>query len=349
LVKLMADGMAVLACCGFKDSGKTTLIEGVIPVLRERGLSVAVVKHDAHGVQFDRPGKDSDRFFRAGADVVVRGANESAARWHPEGAPDLGATLARLGASHDLVLVEGHKETSLPKLWLLGEGETAPPENVTEIRRVLPMGEGRVSIAVEEISRMLDEAWRSRPVLAGVLVGGSSSRMGRPKQLLEHDGRRLVDRVADVVHGRLGDPVLLGSGAVPEALSANRRLPDAPGIAGPIAGLMAALRWAPNTAWLMVACDQPLISEAAVDWLMDQRRPGRWAILPRLGDGAVEPFLAVYEPQSLALLERLARSGALGPWRIAEHDEVVSPKPPAEFAASWRNVNTLEDFERLST
>ena len=347
-MKLMADGMAVFAVCGFKDSGKTTLIEAVIPLLRDRGLSVAVVKHDAHGVQFDRPGKDSDRFFRAGADVVVRGANESAARWHPEGAPDLGETLARLGASHDLVLVEGHKQTSLPKLWLLGEGEIAPPENVTEIRRVLPMGEGRVSIAVEEISRMLDEAWRSRPVLAGVLVGGSSSRMGRPKQLLEHNGRRLVDRVVDAVHGRLGDPVLLGSGAVPDALSANRRLPDAPGLAGPMAGLLAALRWAPNTAWLMVACDQPLISEAAVDWLMDQRRPGRWAILPRLGDGPVEPFLAVYEPQVLGILEGLTRSGKLGPWRLAEQANVHCPAPPEELMGSWRNVNTPEEFNRLS-
>ena len=347
-MKLVADGMAVLACCGFKDSGKTTLIEAVVLLLRERGLSVAVVKHDAHGVQFDRPGKDSDRFFRAGADVVVRGSNESAARWHPEEAPDLGETLARLGASHDLVLVEGHKQTSLPKLWLLGEGETAPPRNVTEIRRILPRDGDRVSIAIEEVLRLLDEAWRSRPVLAGVLVGGSSSRMGCPKQLLEHDGRRLVDRVVDAVQLRLGDPVLLGSGAVPEALSANLRLPDAPGIAGPMSGLMAALRWAPNAAWLMVACDQPLISRRAVDWLLEQRRPGRWAILPRLANGPVEPFLAVYEPQALGLLERLARSGKSGPWRLAEMADVVSPTPPEELSASWRNVNTPEELDRLS-
>jgi len=345
----MADGMAVFAVCGFKDSGKTTLIEAVIPLLRDRGLSVAVVKHDAHGVQFDRPGKDSDRFFLAGADVVVRGSNESAASWHPEGAPDLGETLARLGASHDLVLVEGHKQTSLPKLWLLGEGETAPPENVTEIRRVLPRGGDRVSMAVEEISRLLDQAWRTRPLLAGVLVGGESTRMGSPKQLLDHGGRTLVHRAIDGLGAVAADPVLLGSGRVPGDLAGNRQLADTPGIAGPLGGLVAALRWAPNAAWFVVACDQPLITGDAVDWLLAQRRPGRWAILPRLGDGPVEPFLAVYEPQALILLERLARSGAVGPWRIAGHEKVVSPEPPAEFAESWRNVNTLEDFERLST
>jgi molybdopterin-guanine dinucleotide biosynthesis protein A len=347
-VKLTADGMAVLAFCGFKDSGKTTLIEGVLPLLRARGISVAVVKHDAHGVQFDRPGKDSDRLFRAGADVVVRGANESAARWHSEGAPDLGQTLARLGASHDLVLVEGRKQTSLPKFWLLGEGETTPPGDVSEIRRVLPRDEDRVSIAVEEIWQLLEEAWRSRPVLAGVLVGGNSSRMGSPKQFLEHEGRRLVDRVVDAVQRRLGDPILLGSGPVPETLATNRRVADVPGLAGPMAGLMAALRWAPNAAWLMVACDQPVISDQAVEWLMAQRRPGRWAILPRLGDGPVEPFLAIYEPQALELFERLARSGKSGPWRLAENATVVSPAPPPELAGSWRNVNTPDEFDRLS-
>lgn len=347
-MKLVADGMAVFAVCGFKNSGKTTLLEEVVPLLCARGISVAVVKHDAHGVQFDRPGKDSDRLFRSGADVVIRGSNESAARWHPEGAPDLGQTLARLGASHDLVLVEGHKQTSLPKLWLLGEGETAPPENVTEIRRVLPRGGGRVTIAVEEISRLLNEVWRSRPVIAGVLVGGGSSRMGSPKQMLEHEGRRLIDRVVDAVHGRLGDPVLLGSGVVPEALSASRRLPDAPGIPGPMAGLIAALRWAPSSAWLVTACDQPLISPRAIDWLLGQRRPGCWAIMPRLADGPVEPFLAIYEPQALELFERLVRTGRSGPWRLAEEATVISPAPPEGLAASWRNVNTPEEFDRLS-
>jgi len=345
---LTTDGMAVLAVCGFKNSGKTTLIEGVLPLLCARGISVAVVKNDAHGIQFDRPGKDSDRLFRAGADVVIRGSNESAARWHPSDAPDLGRTLAQLGASHDLVLVEGHKQTSLPKLWLLGESETAPPENVIEIRRILPGDGNRIEIAVEEMTRLLDEAWRSRTILAGVLVGGSSSRMGSPKQLLDHGGRALIQRVIDGLGRITTDPVLLGSGRVPDGLAGARRLPDAPGLAGPLAGLVAALRWAPNAAWLMVACDQPSISRRAVDWLVEQRRPGRWAIMPRLADGPVEPFLAIYEPQALGLFERLARTGKFGPWRIAEEAKVVSPAPPEELTESWRNVNTPKEFDRLS-
>lgn len=347
-MKLMADGAAVLACCGFKNSGKTTLIEGVIPVLRDRGLSIAVVKHDAHGVQLDRPGKDSDRLFRAGADVLLRGANESAVRWHSAGGPTLEDAIRLMGANHDLVLVEGHKRTDLPKLWLLGDDGGDPPEDVTGIVRVLGRDDERVGAAVEVIAAFIDERWRARPIRSGILMGGESRRMGSPKQLLNHEGRPLIRRAVDGLGPTPMEPVLLGSGPVPEDLADTHRLADAPGIAGPLGGLVAALRWSPADAWLMVACDQPLITREAVDWLVAQRRPGRWAVLPRLGDGPVEPFLAVYEPQALGLLENLARSGAFGPWRIAGHDKVSSPEPPAELAACWKNVNTPEELDDLS-
>jgi molybdopterin-guanine dinucleotide biosynthesis protein MobB len=340
-----ATGLPVLAVCGFSGSGKTTVLEAIIPLLRERGLSVAVVKHDAHGVELDRPGKDSDRLFAAGADVLLRGPNESAARWHPDAAPDLETALAELCACHDLVLIEGHKSTPVDKLWLLREGETEPPSGVVAIRRALPWNGKRTTAAIEEITEHLDRVWRERQVNTGVMIGGTSSRMGTPKQLLELEGRTLVERVAGVLQSAAGPPLLLGAGPVPEALGDLSRLPDPPGISGPMAGLVAALRWHPRVAWLIAACDQPMVSPDAVDWLLAQRGPGRWAVLPRLPDGPVEPFLAVYEPQALGLLERAIASGRLGPHVLAEHAKVVSPEPPAEIAQAWRSLNTPEEFE----
>jgi len=90
----------VIAVCGFKNSGKTTLLEGVIPVLCNQGLAVGVIKHDAHGVQVDHQGKDSDRLFRVGADVLLHGPNETLARRHRPRCPRSGypgpTTLHRL-------------------------------------------------------------------------------------------------------------------------------------------------------------------------------------------------------------------------------------------------------------
>jgi molybdopterin-guanine dinucleotide biosynthesis protein A len=278
---------------------------------------------------------------------VLRGADQSAARWHPDRAPALEEALASLGSTNDLVLVEGHKGTELPKLWLLGEDESRPPADVSDIRKVLPRGESRLPAALDEISGFLHDAWRRRPILGGILIGGGSTRMGRPKHLLKHRGRSFVESVDAALSERVADRVLLGSGSVPNTLSALDWIPDPPGVTGPIAGLLAALRWAPGTAWIVAACDQPLVTVSALDWLVAQRRPGRWAVLPRPPGRPVEPFLAVYEPQALPLLERLAGQDPPAPRLLAEHPKVLCPEPHDEIAECWRSVNTPEEFEAL--
>ncbi|MGN1388330.1 MAG: molybdopterin-guanine dinucleotide biosynthesis protein B [Bulleidia sp.] len=57
----------IIAVSGIKNSGKTTLITRLIPVLRRRGHTVAVIKHDGHDFQCDIPGTDTYKFVEAGA------------------------------------------------------------------------------------------------------------------------------------------------------------------------------------------------------------------------------------------------------------------------------------------
>ena len=120
--------MKVLCVAGWSGAGKTTLIEGLLPRLIARGLSVSTVKHTHHGVDLDRPGKDSFRHRQAGArEVIVAGA----ARWAllheldgPE--PALSDLLARL-APVDLVIVEGFKASPHPKLEVFRPALGQPP------------------------------------------------------------------------------------------------------------------------------------------------------------------------------------------------------------------------------
>ena len=63
---------AVLAVSGVHNSGKTTLLEKLLPVLRSRGLKVGVIKHDGHDFTPDVPGTDSYRLREAGAEGVAR-------------------------------------------------------------------------------------------------------------------------------------------------------------------------------------------------------------------------------------------------------------------------------------
>lgn len=57
----------ILAVCGVKNSGKTILIQKLIPLLQNQGLKVAAVKHDGHDFEPDVPGTDSHSFWKAGA------------------------------------------------------------------------------------------------------------------------------------------------------------------------------------------------------------------------------------------------------------------------------------------
>jgi molybdopterin-guanine dinucleotide biosynthesis protein B len=110
--------MKVYGVIGWKNSGKTSLMERLVAEITGRGLAVSTVKHVHHDVDLDQPGKDTYRHRAAGArEVVLASARRYAIlvehRDAPE--PDLAAVLARL-APVDLVLVEGYKRDAHPKI-----------------------------------------------------------------------------------------------------------------------------------------------------------------------------------------------------------------------------------------
>ncbi len=349
-------GAPVLAICGFSGSGKTTLLEAAIPHLVARGLAVAAIKHDSHGFTVDKEGKDSDRLFRAGATIALRGPGEQFMRRGFSSVLTLEATLSDLARDHDLLLVEGHKDTPLPKLWV-GNAETSiPPEQVTDIQRLLPWNCDRLTVLLQFIDEWLPKAWASRPVFAGLLVGGQSSRMGRPKQLVGFGGSTLGEIAAHALSAAAGEAdhcddhslnpkvAILGAGPVPDALQCLARISDVPRLAGPIAGLLAAHRWAPRATWVLAACDHPWLSAADIQWLIRQRRPGTWAILPRQADNHPCPTLALYEPQALTVLERSLLVRGPEKVRIAELFNHPRTLITPSFTRGWVNVNTPQEL-----
>lgn len=108
----------VFGVTGWKNSGKTTLVEALVRELTRRGYRVATVKHAHHAFDIDREGTDSWRHRAAGAREV---AIVSAKRWalmhelQDEAEPPLGAILERLSPC-DLVLVEGYKRDTHRKI-----------------------------------------------------------------------------------------------------------------------------------------------------------------------------------------------------------------------------------------
>jgi molybdopterin-guanine dinucleotide biosynthesis protein MobB len=331
---ILKTDLPVFGICGWSGSGKTTLIERLVPRLQERGLKTAVAKHDVHGLNLSGEEKDSSRCFRSGADVLLIGPGQNI--FWTRKTKDLLKILSRLAPQYDLILVEGFKSLPLPrKVWL---GDACPAE-AAPVTRVLGPDEDRLEIVMEMVTDWLNHLAVSARVCAGILFGGASKRMGEPKHLIRRCGVTWLELIAQALKTVTDETVLLGGGEVPESLRSVPILPDVQDKEGPLAGILAAMRWRPLTSWVFAACDLPDISVQAVQWLLSMRRPGVWAIMPRLpGSEGVEPLLAFYDYRAWPLLEECA-----APSEIARLPQVSLPVPPSEIAGAWRNVNAPGD------
>jgi molybdopterin-guanine dinucleotide biosynthesis protein MobB len=336
----------VFGICGYSGAGKTTLIVEMVGRLRSRGLATLVIKHDAHGLSLDRRGKDSQRFFASGADVIARDPEQSFFRRRQGDSDDLAELVARCQRDYDIILVEGHKTTPLPrKLWLRRHGSDRMPPSCGPVALDLGRDQDRVSATLAWIEEELEALHRAAPILVGILIGGGSRRMGQSKHLLTLRGRTWLSHIVTVARQVSDTVVLLGGGRVPRSCASLLRLPDVPGRGGPLAGMCAAFRWCPDARWLFLACDTPLVTREALVWLKEQARPGIWAVQPRLAARqAPEPLPGWYDFRAASTLE-----SARGPSWMARHPRTATPGVPALFQAAWRGCNTPAEASRWLT
>ncbi|WP_110599301.1 molybdopterin-guanine dinucleotide biosynthesis protein B [Salinicola lusitanus] len=121
-VDALACDIPLLGIAAWSGTGKTTLLETLLPRLRARGWPAAVIKHAHHDFDIDKPGKDSHRLRAAGATpMVVASGRRFALMMETPGQqePDLPALVAQVaGLKPKLILVEGFKTWPIPKLEL---------------------------------------------------------------------------------------------------------------------------------------------------------------------------------------------------------------------------------------
>ena len=107
----------IISIVGKSDSGKTTLIEKLVPELTRRGYRIATVKHDVHGFEVDQEGKDSWRHKQAGAHtVVISSPNKIALIRDVERDLNLDEIREKLIQDVDLILSEGYKKDVQSKI-----------------------------------------------------------------------------------------------------------------------------------------------------------------------------------------------------------------------------------------
>jgi len=342
----------VIGIAGSSGSGKTTLIRKILPELKKEGLSVGVLKHAHRKLDIDITGKDTDHFYRAGAAFVfAHDAQQCFARYRcsDKSFPDI---MSRFPAALDLIIVEGHKGSDIPGIWLEKEaGRKKADKTCCANRKVIFRDDpGYQQEVLGHIREELDRFHLSkRPLMSGLLIGGKSTRMGRPKALLRISGETLAEKAFNILSEISDRTVLLGAGQLPEILDAADLIPDVPGLNGPLAGMLSAFRWSPGSTWIISSVDMPLMHKDAWEWLLSRRKPGTWAILPKIrGSKGVETTGAVYEPMIFEYVESLAMKGTTKLQEIAGHPKVSAPLIPESLIPAWRNVNSPADWKEVA-
>ena len=116
----------VFSVCGYKKTGKTTLVSGVCETLSQKGYRVAVIKHDGHDFEGDVPGTDSYRHMQAGAygTAVFSPHRFLVQKKCPD--PQI-SFLIGMFPEADIILIEGLKDEDFPK-YVCSEPEVSAQE-----------------------------------------------------------------------------------------------------------------------------------------------------------------------------------------------------------------------------
>jgi molybdopterin-guanine dinucleotide biosynthesis protein MobB len=124
----LSERVPVLSVVGRSNSGKTTLIEKLLPWLTARGWRVGTLKHDVHGFTMDHEGKDTHRHFEAGAErVLIAGPRELAFRERVAEHPEREPLIMRFFEGLDLVITEGYKTGDWPKIEVVRAARSSQP------------------------------------------------------------------------------------------------------------------------------------------------------------------------------------------------------------------------------
>lgn len=137
----------ILAVCGKKNSGKTTLITGLVPELKSRGYKVAVIKHDGHDFTCDVPGTDSYRFSQTGA-YGIAVFSEHRMFVQRIGTGETEKDLIAMFPEADIIVLEGFKEYPYPKIEVIRKGVSEVPVSNPE---------NRIAIVTDYSPEMFDE------------------------------------------------------------------------------------------------------------------------------------------------------------------------------------------------
>lgn len=362
----------IISIAGVKNSGKTTLIEKLIPTLKSRGLRVAALKHDAHGFEMDHRGKDTFRFAEAGADAVGISCPNKVAHielMERETSPE--EFLQRLSRPTDLLLAEGFKSCPYPKIEVLGEGGDSEkmifgqsPLLLATVGRESPkvMEQlGKPSLQrphftdAQKLADFLIKLYFEKPrmnVSAFIIAGGNSERLGRNKACAILAGKPLIQWVFRSIQ-----PFFERAFVVTRTSSIFRFvqeqgaeiLPDVLPEIHSLGGLYSALSHSDTEYAFIFACDTPFLQPLLLRGL--RAASGGYDATVCRRNGQIEPLCGIYRKTCIGPIKEMLKTGNLRMQDLFTRirarflsEKEVAELDPAGF--SFFDVDTQQDLEK---
>jgi molybdopterin-guanine dinucleotide biosynthesis protein A len=275
-------------------------------------------------------------------------------------------------ADMDMVLVNGNHQPAIAQVIIIYSNKSASLQKrvnqLTNVQLILfadyvydvfdfikeavPNWEQIPTYRLNETDKIIaffeDKMEQTKPVLNGlVLAGGQSVRMGYDKGTVNWHGKEQRYYMADVLKEYCNDVFIsCRADQKPQIDPAYNILTDTFIDLGPFGAILSAFRQNPNSAWLVVACDLPLLDENTLQYLIANRNTSSLATAYENGvDGFPEPLITVWEPKSYPVLLAFLAQGYSCPRKILINSDTNLLK--AADAATLTNVNTPEDLQKI--
>jgi molybdenum cofactor guanylyltransferase len=199
----------------------------------------------------------------------------------------------------------------------------------------------------ERIIQFLEkELQKSLPPVYGlVLAGGESRRMGQDKGLLEYHGKPQRDYIADLLNN-ICEKTFISARPEQQIITSHSLLFDTFLNLGPYGAILSAFQQYPNVAWLVVACDLPLLDELTLQQLLQNRNHSKIATaFQSATEPFPEPLITIWEPKAYPILLQFLAQGYSCPRKVLINSDIELLH--AKNAAALRNVNEPEEMEEV--
>ncbi|MFA6246773.1 MAG: NTP transferase domain-containing protein [Mucilaginibacter sp.] len=283
-------------------------------------------------------------------------------------------TQRELFSAMDLVLVNGNHQPAKAQVVIIDSNKKASLQRRLEqltnvqlflfadnaegvfdyIQEAIPNWEQIPVLSLNNDTRQIIEFFQTKlqqakPVLNGlVLAGGKSTRMGFDKGEVNWYGKEQRYYMADLLKKYCHQVYIsCRDEEQQKTISADySSLPDTFTGLGPFGAILSAFREQPDAAWLVIACDLPLVDADVIQHLVDNRNTATIATAYKSDyKDFPEPLITIYEPKSYPVLLQYLAQGYSCPRKVLINSDVAVLQSPDPDALS--NINTPEELERI--